>query len=119
MHRLRCCEIQVRYAEPRKQPVEEMILYLILLAVVLILIFAPIVLSLVAFVRSRRVNELTWRVQQLEAVVRELRSGGAEARPAPAPAPASAPAPIRPEPAPQPRRKLSAAAASRVDLVPL
>src|SRR5947209_19183911 len=99
MRRLRCCEIRVRDAEPRKQPVEEMILYLILLAVVLILVFAPIVLSLVAFVRSRRVNELTRRVQRLEAVVRELRTGGAEAQPAPAPA--LAPAPIRPEPAPQ------------------
>jgi uncharacterized membrane protein len=66
------------------------VLYLILLGVIVTLFVAPLVLSLVAFVRSRRIHELTSRVQRLEALVREIRPGQPEPRPAHAPGPAAA-----------------------------
>jgi len=53
--------------------------YIVLLAIALGLVLAPLVLSLVAYARSRRIVELTRRVNGLEALVRELRRTRPEA----------------------------------------
>jgi uncharacterized membrane protein len=102
--------MSVRGTEARKKAVESIILYVVLLGAFLALLFAPIVLSIAAFVRSRRVVDLSWRVRRLEAEVRALRSGRPEA--------GIAPAPFQPESAPAPEPRPLAVEPSHVELVP-
>jgi uncharacterized membrane protein len=67
--------------------------YLLLGLVVLAFLFAPFVVAIAAFVRTRRLSELAWRIERLEATVRELRRE--------APTPQVSPAPHVVEAAPQ------------------
>jgi uncharacterized membrane protein len=100
--------------------------YLLIVLFVLALVFAPIVLALVAFVRTQRIVELVRRVDRLERAVRELRQASVEPaigpEPAPPPAVSAEPAPLVElapilEPAPI-ARPASVAAVSRPSPAP-
>jgi uncharacterized membrane protein len=73
---------------------DEIILTLVGLAVAGLILACP-VLAIVAYVRARRVDELSQRVARLESAVRSLASG-AVAAPRPAPSPAVAPLAVAP-----------------------
>jgi uncharacterized membrane protein len=73
----------------------EIVVYLFLLVLVLALLVGPLVLSLVAYFRSRHVTELTRRMERLEAMVRALQPEGTE-RAVASVLPAGRPAPSEP-----------------------
>ena len=77
-----------------------MVEYLIVLLFALALIVAPIVLLIVAFVRSSRINELSRRVDRLENAVRELLREKRAQPAATAPEPAAEPEPVLVSPPP-------------------
>ena len=78
----------------------DVLFYIVLLVIGLGLVAAPLVLSLVAYVRSRRIVELTRRVNGLETLVQELRRARPEAVATPWAEPVILPegfaAPVRP-----------------------